>query len=160
MVGLWIYFEYTVDTILWELGCQEKTRTLLRFYPKPVEGWSCRDMRWKQWCSFGEFNLGHVEFEMPDRYPSRDVHRQLDRCIWNMAERSGWYLQNARFFFFYFYESKFLVFKSMLTTFFCLSALSHFFVFFVFVFWLHWVFAAVHGLFSSCSKQGLLFLAV
>ena len=27
-------------------------------------------------------------------------------------------------------------------------------------FWLHWVFVAAHGLFSSCSEQGLLFVAV
>ena len=27
-------------------------------------------------------------------------------------------------------------------------------------FWLHWVFIAAHGLFSSCGKRGLLFVAV
>ena len=27
-------------------------------------------------------------------------------------------------------------------------------------FWLHWVFVAVRGLFSSCSEWGLLFVAV
>ena len=30
----------------------------------------------------------------------------------------------------------------------------------LFLFWLHWVFIAVHGLFSRCAKQGLLFVAV
>ena len=29
-----------------------------------------------------------------------------------------------------------------------------------FFFWLHWVFIAAHGLFSSSAKQGLLFVAV
>ena len=29
-----------------------------------------------------------------------------------------------------------------------------------FFFWLHWVFIAVHGLFSSCNELGLLFVAV
>ena len=28
----------------------------------------------------------------------------------------------------------------------------------MYLFWLRWVFAAVHGLFSSCGKQGLLCL--
>ena len=27
-------------------------------------------------------------------------------------------------------------------------------------FWLHWVFVAARGLFSSCSERGLLFIAV
>ena len=27
-------------------------------------------------------------------------------------------------------------------------------------FWLHWAFVALHGLFSSCSEQGLLFVEV
>ena len=30
----------------------------------------------------------------------------------------------------------------------------------LFVFWLRWVFVAAHRLFSSCSKQGLQFIAV
>ena len=29
-----------------------------------------------------------------------------------------------------------------------------------FLFWLHWVFIAARGLFSSCSERGLLFVAV
>ena len=29
-----------------------------------------------------------------------------------------------------------------------------------FYFWLHWVFIAARGLFSSCSKRGLLFIVV
>ena len=33
------------------------------------------------------------------------------------------------------------------------------YLFFIY-FWLHWVFIAVHGAFSSCSEQGLLFVAV
>ena len=33
-------------------------------------------------------------------------------------------------------------------------------IFIYFYFWLHWVFVAARGLFSSCGKQGLLFLAV
>ena len=36
-----------------------------------------------------------------------------------------------------------------------------FFNFYIyFYFWLRWVFVAVHGLFSSCDEQGLLFVAV
>ena len=38
--------------------------------------------------------------------------------------------------------------------------LKIFYLFYLFYFWLRWVFAAVHGLFSSCGKQGLLFRAV
>ena len=30
----------------------------------------------------------------------------------------------------------------------------------LFYFWLHWVFVAVCGLFSGCSEQGLLLVAV
>ena len=33
------------------------------------------------------------------------------------------------------------------------------FILFIY-FWLHWVFVAVRGLFSSCSERGLLFVAV
>ena len=33
------------------------------------------------------------------------------------------------------------------------------FIYFIY-FWLHWVFVAAHGLFSSCSERGLLFLVV
>ena len=32
--------------------------------------------------------------------------------------------------------------------------------FFFFNFWLHWVFLAARGLFSSCCERGLLFVAV
>ena len=35
--------------------------------------------------------------------------------------------------------------------------MKHFSFFHLFYFWLHWVFLAVRGLFSSCSKWGLLF---
>ena len=58
--------------------------------------------------------------------------------------------------FFYFYESKFLLFKSTLATF----LVCQYFHFFCVFFGLHLVFAAVCRLFSSCGKQGLLFLAV
>ena len=34
------------------------------------------------------------------------------------------------------------------------------FYLFIFNFWLRWVFVAAHGLFSSCSKRGLLCIAV
>ena len=34
------------------------------------------------------------------------------------------------------------------------------YLFYLFYFWLHWVFVAAHGLFPSCSEQGLLFVAV
>ena len=37
---------------------------------------------------------------------------------------------------------------------------SFFFFFFLIYFWLRCVFAAVHGLFSSCGERGLLFVAV
>ena len=40
------------------------------------------------------------------------------------------------------------------------SALAEIIYFILFYFWLHWVFVAVYGLFSSCSEQGLLFVAV
>ena len=33
-------------------------------------------------------------------------------------------------------------------------------LFVCFYFWLHWVFIAVRGLFSSCGEQGLLFVVV
>ena len=33
------------------------------------------------------------------------------------------------------------------------------FILFIY-FWLHWVFVAVRGLFSSCGERGLLFVAV
>ena len=33
-------------------------------------------------------------------------------------------------------------------------------LFIYFYLWLHWVFVAVRGLFSSCGKRGLLFVAV
>ena len=36
---------------------------------------------------------------------------------------------------------------------------KNYFILFTY-FWLHWVFIAVHGLFSSCGEQGLLFVAV
>ena len=32
--------------------------------------------------------------------------------------------------------------------------------FIYFIFWLHWVFIATRGLFSSCGQRGLLFIAV
>ena len=35
-----------------------------------------------------------------------------------------------------------------------------FFLINLFIFWLRWIFIAVCGLFSSCSEQGLLFVAV
>ena len=35
-----------------------------------------------------------------------------------------------------------------------------FFLIYLFYFWLRWVFVAGRGLFSSCSKQRLLFLVV
>ena len=46
-----------------------------------------------------------------------------------------------------------------------LFALFYFLFFYKFIylficFWLHWVFVAVHGLFSSCGERGLLFIAV
>ena len=31
---------------------------------------------------------------------------------------------------------------------------------FIYLFWLHWVFVAVRGAFSSCSERGLLFVAL
>ena len=31
---------------------------------------------------------------------------------------------------------------------------------YLFYFWLHWVFVAAHGLFSSCRERGLLFVVV
>ena len=37
------------------------------------------------------------------------------------------------------------------------------FIFKIYVFiyfWLHWIFVAAHGLFSSCGERGLLFVAV
>ena len=44
--------------------------------------------------------------------------------------------------------------------FFCLFLCSFFNLFILFLyFWLHWVFVADRGLFSSCGKQGLLFVA-
>ena len=38
--------------------------------------------------------------------------------------------------------------------------LFYFILFYLFIYWLRWVFAAVRGLFFSCGKQGLLFVAV
>ena len=43
--------------------------------------------------------------------------------------------------------------------FFCLSFFFNKFICFIY-FWLHWVFLAMCGLFSSCREQGLLFVAV
>ena len=34
------------------------------------------------------------------------------------------------------------------------------YLFYYFIFWLRWVFVAACGLFSGCSEQGLLFVAV
>ena len=34
-----------------------------------------------------------------------------------------------------------------------------FFFFYLFIFWLHWVFLAARGLFSSCGESGLLLVA-
>lgn len=48
------------------------------------------------------FSLEHVEFEMPARYPSRDAHRQLDKCIWDTGERSGLKSTKRTIFFFLF----------------------------------------------------------
>ena len=42
-----------------------------------------------------------------------------------------------------------------------LSQSLFFFFYYLFIyFWLHWVFVAVRGLFSSCGERGLLFVAV
>ena len=38
--------------------------------------------------------------------------------------------------------------------------LLYYFILFIYCFWLHWVFVAVHGLFSGCGKWELLFVAV
>ena len=38
--------------------------------------------------------------------------------------------------------------------------LKNLFIYLFIYFWPHWVFVAACGLFSSCSKQGLLFVAV
>ena len=92
---------------------------------------------------------------MPDRYPSRDVHRQLDRCICNIAERSGLISAKRSIFFFISMSQNFCYSKARQPHFQFVST----FTFFVF-FGLHLVFAAVRRLFSSCGKQGLLFLAV
>ena len=32
--------------------------------------------------------------------------------------------------------------------------------YYILVFWLHWVFVAARGLFSSCGERGLLFVVV
>ena len=37
---------------------------------------------------------------------------------------------------------------------------TNLFILLLLFFWLHWVFVAVHGLFSGCSEWGLLFIVV
>ena len=37
---------------------------------------------------------------------------------------------------------------------------SNLFILYLFYFWLHWVFVAARGLFSSCRERGLFFVAV
>ena len=40
-----------------------------------------------------------------------------------------------------------------------MTFLKNKFIYFIY-FWLHWVFDAAHGVFSSCGERGLLFVAV
>ena len=53
-----------------------------------------------------------------------------------------------------------LTISNVLSTFLYVKIFFKIYLFCLFYFWLHWVFVAVPGVFSSCGERGLLFAAV